>query len=356
LELRTVHTADIFADPRFSPPEIYRREGLSAVVAAPMLKENRLVGAIVLTRREPRPFTEGQISLLTTFANQAAIAVDNVHLFQELEDRTQELARYNREIQLANEKLTELDRLKSSFVSNVSHELKTPLTAIESLAENILDGVTGPLTRKQASYMTGIKESAERLARLINDLLDLSVIEAGRTGLKPTSFSMASLLHEVTDTLKPVAEAKLIDLEIASTNGNSIAWADRDKITQVLTNLVGNAVKFTPNRGKVTMKVSPTSGEWLEVSITDTGPGIPPEEASKIFDEFYQMSQPGREKSKGVGLGLAISKKLVEMHGGKIQVKSIFGSGSSFSFTVPAHYPRQTSLSVGEKEDYEYTR
>jgi signal transduction histidine kinase len=104
------------------------------------------------------------------------------------------------------------------------------------------------------------------------------------------------------------------------------------------------------------MKVGPTSGEWLEVSITDTGPGIPPEEAGKIFDEFYQMSQPGLEKSKGVGLGLAISKKLVEMHGGKIQVNSIFGSGSRFSFTVPAHYPRQTSLSAGEKEDHEYNR
>jgi signal transduction histidine kinase len=355
LEVRTVHTTDIFADPRFSPPEIYRREGLCAVVAAPMLKENRLVGAIVLTRRTARPFTESQLGLLTTFANQAAIAVDNVHLFQELEDRTQELARYNREIEMANEKLTELDRLKSSFVSNVSHELRTPLTAIESLAENILDGVTGPLTQKQASYMKGLKESAERLARLINDLLDLSVIEAGRTGLKPSSFSMARLLHEVTDTLRPVAEAKLIDLEIASThNGNTVAWADRDKITQVLTNLIGNAVKFTPNRGKVTMTMTPTGGEWLQVSITDTGPGIPTEEAGKIFDEFYQMSQPGREKSKGVGLGLAISRKLVEMHGGKIQVESIFGTGSSFSFTVPAHNPWQDTLADVEKKTYEY--
>jgi signal transduction histidine kinase len=152
-----------------------------------------------------------------------------------------------------------------------------------------------------------------------------------------------------------VAEAKLIDLEIASThNGNIVAWADRDKITQVLTNLIGNAVKFTPNRGKVTMTMTPTGGEWLQVSITDTGPGIPTEEAGKIFDEFYQMSQPGREKSKGVGLGLAISRKLVEMHGGKIQVESIFGTGSSFSFTVPLYNPRQDILADVEKENYEY--
>jgi signal transduction histidine kinase/HAMP domain-containing protein len=346
LELRSVHTADIFADPRFSPPEIYRREGVCAVLAAPMLKQNKLVGAIVLTRREARPFTEGQINLLTTFANQAAIALDNTHLFQELKDRTRELARYNEEIKMANEKLKELDRLKSSFVSNVSHELRTPLTAIEGLADNLLDGVTGPLTAKQASYMLGIRESTERLERLINDLLDLSVIEAGKAALKPTSFSMMRLLREVRDTLKPMAEEKQISIEIGSTNGYSMAWADRDKVTQVLTNLIGNAVKFTPTLGKVSMEVNSTKDAWLQVSITDTGPGIPPEEATKIFDEFYQMSQPGRDKSKGVGLGLAISKKLVEMHGGKIRVESVVGRGSSFSFTIPAHDPHDTDATV----------
>ena len=350
LELRPIYTSDIFADPRFSPPDIYRREGVCAVVAAPMLKENKLVGAIVLTRREPRPFTERHIELLTTFANQAAIALDNVHLFQELKDRTQELARYNKEIEIANERLKELDRLKSSFVSNVSHELRTPLTAIEGLADNLLDGITGPLTIKQASYMVGIKESTERLERLINDLLDLSVIEAGKAELKPTSFSMMSLLREVAETLKPMAETKRISLEIASANGHSMAWADRDKVTQVLTNLIGNAVKFTPNRGKITMMVSPSAKDaWLQVSVTDTGPGIPPEEASKIFDEFYQMNQPGRDKSKGVGLGLAIAKKLVEMHRGEIGVESVVGRGSSFSFTIPA-YNRHDSNAPASQE------
>ena len=346
LELGSVHTADIFADPRFSPPEIYRREGVCAVVASPMLKENKLLGAIVLTRREARPFTDGHISLLTTFANQAAIALDNVHLFQELKDRTQELARYNEEIKMANEKLKELDRLKSSFVSNVSHELRTPLTAIESLADNLLDGVTGPLTPKQSAYMVGIKESTERLERLINDLLDLSVIEAGKAALKPTSFSLMKLLREVTDTLTPIAEEKQIAVEIASTNGHSVAWADRDKVTQVLTNLIGNAVKFTPTLGKVSMQVNSTKDAWLQVSITDTGPGIPPEETARIFDEFYQMNQPGRDKSKGVGLGLAISKKLVEMHGGKIRVESVVGRGSSFFFTLPAHHLHETDATV----------
>ena len=171
-------------------------------------------------------------------------------MFQELKDRTQELARYNEEIKMANEKLKELDRLKSSFVSNVSHELRTPLTAIEGLADNLLDGVTGPLTAKQASYMVGIKESTERLERLINDLLDLSVIEAGKTELKPTSFSMMRPAAGSDRDLETDGGEKQISLEIGSTNGHSMAWADRDKVTQVLTNFIGNAVKFTPNLGK----------------------------------------------------------------------------------------------------------
>jgi signal transduction histidine kinase/HAMP domain-containing protein len=495
-----IRSDDILADPVFSLPEIYRRQGFRSTVAVPMLSGNELVGSIVVHRREVRPFTEHQIDLLTTFANQAAIALENANLFQELQTRTNDLARsvqklkalgeigqavsstldlekvltsivshavklsetdngaifefdernldlslratyqlseelvraiqevgirledtvvgravrsrepvqlpdvweepgypvrdmldrmavrgvlalpfmqerkvvgalvvgrktpgrfpqetvevlqmftaqsvlaiHNarlfREIEMANERLKELDRMKSHFLSNVSHELRTPLTAIEGLADNMLDGVTGPLTSKQANYMSGIKESTERLERLINDLLDLSVIEAGKTELRPNNFSMSNLLQEITNTLKPMAEEKNIHLEIASTNGNSTAWADRDKVTQVLTNLIGNAVKFTPSGGKVTMTAIPADTAWLQVSITDTGPGIPPEEAGKIFDEFYQLTQPGREKSKGVGLGLAISKKLVEMHGGRIRVESSVGEGSTFSFTVPA--------------------
>jgi signal transduction histidine kinase len=160
---------------------------------------------------------------------------------------------------------------------------------------------------------------------------------------------MASLLREVTDTLKPMAEEKQISLEIASTNGHSLAWADRDKVTQVLTNLIGNAVKFTPHLGKVTMTVNRTQDAWLQVSIADTGPGIPPQEASKIFDEFYQMSRPGREKSRGVGLGLAISKKLVEMHGGKIAVDSVVGGGSNFSFTLPVQSLHDANATAGEE-------
>jgi signal transduction histidine kinase len=244
----------------------------------------------------------------------------------------------------ANQRLTELDKLKSDFISNVSHELRTPLTAVESLTDNLLDGITGPLNNKQIRYVSGIKDSADRLARLIDDLLDLSVIEAGRLELKRESFSLTALILAVADSLTPMAEEKLIRLKADGMDADWLAWGDRDKITQVLTNLIGNAIKFTPANGEVSLRIQRDGAGWLKVSVVDTGPGVAPEEATKIFSEFYQLRRVGEKKSVGVGLGLAISKKLVEMHGGKIWVENTVGNGSNFSFTVPT---RQALYSDG---------
>jgi signal transduction histidine kinase len=178
------------------------------------------------------------------------------------------------------------------------------------------------------------------MARLISDLLDLSVIETGKTEMKPARFSLGNLIHEVVESLKPLAAGKGISTEIAQTNGDATAWADRDKITQVLTNLIINAVKFSPAGGSLRLGMAPASdSSFLEVSVSDTGPGIPQTEVERIFQEFYQISQPGGEKTMGVGLGLAISRKLVEMHGGKIRVESVPGRGSTFFFTLPAWQP-----------------
>jgi signal transduction histidine kinase len=249
------------------------------------------------------------------------------------------VAARTQELSIANQRLQELDKLKSAFVSNVSHELRTPLTAVEGLSDNMLDGLTGPLNDKQVRYITGIKESAERLARLIDDLLDLAIIESGRLELKPASFSVVSLIDEVTDALRPVAEEKSIHLETDAQDPNLTIWADRDKVIQVVTNLIGNAVKFTPAAGTIKVAVENDGAGWVQVSVADTGPGIAPEAANRIFEEFYQSSQRNGEKSKGVGLGLAISKKLVEMHGGKIWVRSATGTGSTFFFTMPGRHP-----------------
>ena len=236
---------------------------------------------------------------------------------------------------VANEKLKELDKLKSRFLSNVSHELRTPLTAIDGLAANMLDGITGQLNDKQFEYLTDIKTSTDRLARLIEELLDLSVIEAGRVELKPEFLSLEGLVGEVANNLKAVGKEKLIEIRVGSVDPGITAWVDRDRIAQVLTNLIANAMKFAPAQGQVVITAHRNGSLWAEVSIADTGAGIPFEEQDKIFDEFYQVSRPAREKSQGVGLGLAISKELVEMHGGKIWVESEIGKGSTFHFTVP---------------------
>jgi signal transduction histidine kinase len=194
--------------------------------------------------------------------------------------------------------------------------------------------------------LTRIKSNADRLTRLINNILDLSRIEAGKIDLKPAQLSLVTLAREVTEIMRPMAAEKLISLEVASLDAPVSAWVDRDKIIQVLMNLIGNAVKFTPPDGKVTVAIEKNGNGWVQVSVADTGPGILPEEAKKIFAKFYQIAQLSKQKTKGTGLGLAISKSLVEMHGGKIWVESHVGRGSTFSFTVPAEPPVQTEASA----------
>jgi PAS domain S-box-containing protein len=236
-------------------------------------------------------------------------------------------------------RLKELDQMKSDFVSNVSHELRTPLTAIKGSVDNMMDGITGPLTEKQARYLARIKSNADRLGRLISDLLDLSKIEAGKIDLRPAHLPVEALVKEVAEVLRAVAAEKLISLEVVSSDGPVGVWADRDKVVQIFMNLIGNALKFTPLNGRVTIAVEKTDPEWVKCSVTDTGPGIPGPEAVRIFDKFYQIEQSNKQKTKGTGLGLTIARALVEMHGGRIWIESEIGKGSVFLFTLPAKPP-----------------
>jgi PAS domain S-box-containing protein len=236
-------------------------------------------------------------------------------------------------------RLKELDQMKSDFVSNVSHELRTPLTAIKGSVDNMMDGITGPLTEKQARYLARIKSNADRLGRLISDLLDLSKIEAGKIDLRPAHLPVEALVKEVAEVLRAVAAEKLISLEVVSSDGPVGVWADRDKVVQIFMNLIGNALKFTPLNGRVTIAVEKTDPEWVKCSVTDTGPGIPGPEAARIFDKFYQIEQSNKQKTKGTGLGLTIARALVEMHGGRIWIESEIGKGSVFLFTLPAKPP-----------------
>jgi len=231
--------------------------------------------------------------------------------------------------------LQELDRLKSDFVANVSHELRTPLTAIKGAVDLILREVPGPLTEKQIHYLTRVRSNTQHLAGLINDLLDLSKIEEGKIELQAERLSLGGLVHEVLETLRPIAVEKSIELAV-TLETSVFVWADPDKVTQVLTNLIGNAIKFTPPRGKVMISSASKPDGWVRVSVSDTGPGIPMDEREKIFDKFYQIAPHGESKPKGTGLGLAICKTLVELHGGKIWVESEQKGISIFSFTLPA--------------------
>ena len=244
-------------------------------------------------------------------------------------------------------RLKELDQMKSDFVSNVSHELRTPLTSIKGSVDNMLDGLTGPLNEKQIRYLARIKSNSDRLSRLINDLLDLSKIEAGRIDVRPATLLMNALAEEIAEHLKPLAAEKRIRIEVAAPDPQVTVWADRDKVTQVLTNLIGNAVKFTPHDGKITIAIVRNGNEWVQISVADTGPGIVPEEADRIFTKFYQIADADKQRPRGSGLGLAISKALVEMHGGKIWVESELGRGSTFSFTLPARPPLKIELPAG---------
>jgi PAS domain S-box-containing protein len=241
-------------------------------------------------------------------------------------------------------RLKELDKMKSDFVSNVSHELRTPLTSIKGSVDNMLDGLTGSLNEKQVRYLARIKSNSDRLSRLINDLLDLSRIESGRVEVRSTTLSLTALAEEVAEHLRSLAAEKLITIEVPSTNPQVTAWADRDKVTQILINLIGNAVKFTPQNGKVTVALEKNGDDYVQISVDDTGPGILPEEKNKIFSKFYQLADVDKQKPKGSGLGLAISKALVEMHGGRIWVESEVGKGSTFSFTLPARQPFKLEL------------
>ena len=244
-------------------------------------------------------------------------------------------------------RLKELDKMKSDFVSNVSHELRTPLTSIKGSVDNMLDGLTGSLNEKQIRYLNRIKSNTDRLSRLINDLLDLSRIESGRVEVRPTTLPLTALAEEVAEHMKALAAEKLIRIEVPPPDPSVTVWADRDKVTQVLMNLIGNAVKFTPQDGKITVALEKNGNDYIQISVADTGPGILPEEQNKIFSKFYQVANIDKQKPKGSGLGLAISKALVEMHGGKIWMDSEVGRGSTFYFTLPAQQPFKLEMPAG---------
>ncbi|MGH7845764.1 MAG: sensor histidine kinase [Candidatus Binatia bacterium] len=319
--------------------------GLGMALVASLFVARRIVRPLEALRKGVERIGGGDMNLRLDVKTGDEIEVlaeefnkMTAHLREAYSGLEQKVAERTQELSIANKRLKELDRLKSDFVSNVSHELRTPLTAIKGSVDLLLRKVPGSLNEKQTQYLTWVSANTQNLATLIDDLLDLSKIEAGKIELKATRVSLGGLIHEVVETLRPVAMEKSVVLEVESSESSILVWADRDKVTQILMNVIGNAIKFTPSSGKVTVSTANDGFKWVQVSVNDTGPGFPPEETQKIFEKFYQVAANGKQKPKGTGLGLAITKALVELHGGRIWVESEVKRGSRFSFTLPASH------------------
>jgi two-component system, sensor histidine kinase and response regulator len=314
-----------------------RELGVTSFVCAPLKSKQRILG-FVGADKGARQCTQEDLELLTTIASNIGVAIDNALAYQQLEQLTQSLEQRVRErtqeLQTANEKLRELDLLKSTFVSTVSHELRTPMTSIKGYVENMLDGLAGKLTDKQSYYLTRVKYNIERLTRMISELLDLSRIEAGMIEMHRVSVSIPELVADAVEGFQTIAREKSVSVRAYHKGTLPLIQADRDKLHQILSNLIQNAVKFTPSEGEVRVEAELIKGGFAQVSVVDTGCGIPPHELGKVFDKFYRGDSVPPE-TRGTGLGLSITKSLVEMHGGQIWVESTPGQGSRFSFTLP---------------------
>jgi signal transduction histidine kinase len=325
LEGRIIHIPDVQADPDYTWAEAQRLGGYRTIVGVPMLREGMVTGVLALTRDQVRPFTEKQIELVSTFADQAAIAIENVRLFDEIQDKSRQLA--------------EASQHKSQFLANMSHELRTPLNAILGYTELVLDNVYGDTPDKMRGVLQRIESNGRHLIGLINDVLDLSKIEAGELTLALTEYSLKEVVHTVYTAVEPLASEKKLAFKIEVPPDLPAGHGDERRLTQVLLNLVGNAIKFTDS-GEVLIKAAAANGAF-KVAVHDTGPGISAADQGKLFQQFQQADNSITRRKGGTGLGLAISKRIVEMHGGKIWVESRVGQGSTFAFTLPVMVEQQ---------------
>jgi signal transduction histidine kinase/putative methionine-R-sulfoxide reductase with GAF domain len=325
LEGRSIHAHDIESDPEYTMTEARKKVGGRTVLGVPLLREETSIGVIMLLRRSVQPFTDKQIELVTTFADQAVIAIENVRLFDEIQDKSRQLV--------------EASQHKSQFLANMSHELRTPLNAILGYTELILDNIYGDTPEKMRGVLQRIESNGRHLLGLINDVLDLSKIEAGQLVLALTDYSLRNVVQTVFSAVEPLASEKKLAFKVEVAPDMPTGHGDERRLTQVLLNLVGNAIKFT-DAGEVVIKASQTDGSF-NVAVCDTGPGISAADQAKLFQEFQQADNSITRKKGGTGLGLAISKRIVEMHGGKIWLESTVGRGSTFFFTVPVTAEQQ---------------
>jgi signal transduction histidine kinase len=285
----------------------------------PLLREDRILGALAVNRKSAGEFAPQIVEVLKTFATQSALAIHNARLYRELEHKSRELEAASRH--------------KSEFLANMSHELRTPLNAIIGFSEVLSERMFGDINDKQAEYVHDILDSGQHLLSLINDILDLSKIEAGRMEVEPSDFDLPSAIDNTLVLVRERAVRRGIDLRHAIDPRLKSIHADERKVKQVLLNLLSNALKFTQEGGRVDVRAGVRDGV-AEISVSDTGAGIAPADQQAVFEEFRQVGATAK-KIEGTGLGLAISRKFIELHGGRIWVESERGEGSRFVFTLP---------------------
>jgi len=323
LERRTIQVLDMLSEVDEYPASaaLAHELGHRSIVVMPLYREGQAFGTIALRRAEVRPFTTRDLDLLQTFGDQAAIALQSVRLVNEIQEKS-------RQLEIANQH-------KSEFLANMSHELRTPLNAIIGFSEVLLERLFGELNEKQDDYLKDIHSSGRHLLTLINDILDLSKIEAGRMDLELSTFDLRSAIANAITLVRERAQAHGIYLGQQVDPAVSEITADERKFKQILLNLLSNAVKFTPDGGRIDVDVH-GEGDWVTVAVHDTGIGIAPEDQAAVFEEFRQVGRNYTQKQEGTGLGLALTRRFVELHGGSIHLQSEPGNGSTFTFMLPA--------------------
>jgi signal transduction histidine kinase len=322
LERRPIQVSDVLADPDYTLQEVQKRVGFRTSLGVPLLREGNPIGAIMLLRLTVRPFTDEQIELATTFADQAVIAIENVRLFDEIQDKSRQLA--------------EASERKSQFLASMSHELRTPLNAIIGLTEMIVTNATRFGTEKALEPLRRVNAAGTHLLSLINEVLDLSKIEAGKLELNPEPVNLTQLIDEVIGTAGQLAEKNQNRLIVETQENVGALNADSMRLKQILLNLLSNACKFT-KEGEVALRVRRVADgrDWVELAVADTGIGLSAEQQAKLFQEFTQADSLTARRYGGTGLGLALSRKLARMMGGDVTVTSEPGKGSVFTVRLP---------------------
>ena len=296
------------------------RAGWRSMLAVPLVREDRILGTLVVRRRAPGGFPQRTIELMETFASQSALAIQNARLFQEL-------ARKSEELEVAS-------RHKSEFLASMSHELRTPLNAVIGFSDVLLDRLFGDLNHKQEEYIEDIRESGRHLLELLNDILDLSKVEAGKMQLELATTSLREALEHGVAMVGERATREGLSLHLAVADDVDVVVADPLRLKQVILNLLTNAVKFTPSGGKIEARAKRVAGE-IHVSVEDSGIGIAQSDYERIFEAFQQGRRDVSASAEGTGLGLTLSKRIAELHGGRLWVDSRVGHGSRFTFSIP---------------------